>query len=72
MVTNQEELDRLMSNMDEHQIRNMLSVLNLYVTERSLAEIKIRIESVDMDWTFEWKMRWVMEFKKYVEEHLKD
>lgn len=67
-----DELDRLVSNMNEKELHNLISILDLYITERSLSEIKLRIESEEMNWTFEWKMRWIAEFKKFMEEALKN
>ncbi len=67
-----DELDRLSSNMWEKELENLLSILDLYITERSLTEIKIRIDTEESNPMFEWKMRWIMEFKKFMEEKLKD
>lgn len=72
MFSNKEELDRLISNMDEKAIQNLLSILDLYIYERSLEEIKDRINSEDFNEKFERKMRWIMEFKKSMEERLKE
>jgi len=72
MFSNKEELDRLISNMDEKAIQNLLSMLDLYIYERSLEEIKDRINSEDFNEKFERKMRWIMEFKKSMEERLKE
>jgi queuine/archaeosine tRNA-ribosyltransferase len=57
MFSNKEELDRLISNMDEKAIQNLLSMLDLYIYERSLEEIKDRINSEDFNEKFERKMR---------------
>jgi len=72
MFKDLEELDRLTSNMHQKEIENLLSVLELYITERSMNEIKQRIESEETNPTFEWKMRWSMDFKKFMEDKLKD
>lgn len=71
MSENLNELDRLVSNLNEQEIINQLGILDLYITERSLSEIKLRIESEEMTPTFERKMRGIMEFKKFLQERLK-
>lgn len=71
METNKQEIDRLLANMNEKEIYNILSILDIYITERSLDEIKIRINSEEMNPMFERKMRWIAEFKKFMEETIK-
>ena len=71
MNINKEEIDRLLSNMNEKEVINLISILDLYITERSLDEIKMRINTEDMNVMFEWKMRWIAEFKKFMEDRLK-
>ena len=72
MYSNKDELDVLLANMNEKEIQNLLSVLDIYIYERSLEEIKMRINTEDFKPDFEVKMRWIMEFKKFMEERLKE
>lgn len=72
MYSNKDELDRLLSNMNEKEIVNLLSILDLYVYESSLDEIKKRVNTEEMNPMFERKMRWIVEFKKFMESTIKN
>ena len=67
-----DDLDKYINGLWEVGITNLLSALELYMQERFYNEFKQRIEMEDANYTFEWKMRWIAEFKKFVEEYLKD
>lgn len=68
-----DELDRLLANMNEHEIDNLLNVIDIYVTVRSLDEIQKRISTEDVfNPVFEQKMRWIMELRLFFSELLKN
>ena len=71
-TNNRDGLDVLLGNMNELQIQNMLEVLDIYITVRSLWEIEARMNNPeDADATHEAKMRWVSDFRNMLSNLLK-
>jgi hypothetical protein len=63
-TNDRERLDVLLGNMNELQIQNMLEVLDIYVTIRSLWEIETRMMNPeDANKHHEEMMRWVVDFR---------
>lgn len=67
-----DRLDKLVSNLNELQITNMLELMDIYITERAIDEFKLRINTEDSNPTFEWKMRGIAEFKDFMQSLLKE
>lgn len=69
---NKDTLDKLIDNMNEYQLQNMIDIINIYITISSLEEIKSRMVSTDnADLTHEYQMRWVAEFQNFLGKRLK-
>lgn len=67
-----EELDVLLANMNELQILNLVSVLDIYITLRSLWEIETRmLDMSNADPTHELQMKWVLAFRDMIRELVK-
>jgi hypothetical protein len=71
-VNNRDRLNELLSNMNELQIQNMMDVLDIYVTIRSLWEIETRMNNPDdTNIHHEEMMRWVVDFRDMISGLLK-
>jgi len=72
-IDNRERLDVLLANMNELQVQNLLEVLDIYVTIRSLWEIETRMNNPkDIDMAHEDKMRWVVDFRDMISQLIKE
>lgn len=70
--TDRDELDKLVNNLSEHEINNMLNIINIYITLTSLEEIKKRIADEKLaDMTHEFQMRGLAEFQNFLWDKLK-
>lgn len=70
---NRDKLDKLINNMNELQINNLVEVINVYITLSSLEQIKIRINNPD-DYNplHETEMRGLARFQDFIAKFIKD
>ncbi len=63
-----EELDVLLANMNELQVTNLVKVLDIYITLRSLWEIETRmLDMSNAEPTHESQMKWVLAFRDMIQ-----